>query len=210
MAIRKAPNSPRNAKYGAPASMSKPAARMRSSALRATRQAMNAAAPATSAGGFGPPVLNHRLFTCIVVPAPSGRSLMLAYVELVLPRRGLHRIEEPHRGRLRPRGHVRADARTVADQPQHFTGAHAVEQLLRLDDRARTGHAADVEHRVGHMRARLALLDVEAHGAARQLLGPENLVSGVPRPREKVVLRARTIRDEQQHLTAGEAVEQRL
>ena len=134
----------------------------------------------------------------------------LADMEQVFAGRAFPRIGQLQSGRLRPAAHVRPDARAVADELQHFALAHAVEQLLRLDDGAGAGGAANVEHGIGRDAPVLALADVVPGSALRQFLGLEDLDVGVLGPGEQVVPGPRAVGYQQHHLAREQLVEHSL
>src|ERR1035437_489676 len=127
--IRNISNSPRNAKYCGPGSMSYCSFRMRFSAFCATRQTMNAIALATCCILLDWPLLCQRLLM-------RKGWLLLADVEMILAARALVRGGELERFGFHPGVDVGGSAGAVADQLQHFSGLHRIEQLFRLDDRS--------------------------------------------------------------------------
>src|SRR5512145_3100215 len=142
--IRNVRNSVRNAKYCAPIAISNLALRVFLSALSAMRQITNDRVPAMSCGVFSRPGLNQWLLMRISL---AGR-LFLLDVELELAGGYLDLVDDVHMGHIGPADDIGADAGAVADQLEDLAGIPAVEQLLRLDDRAGAVHAADVEQHV--------------------------------------------------------------
>src|SRR3990172_5325746 len=110
--------------------------------------------------------------------ARSNFASALADMELVFAGRTFPGIGKLQAGRLYPAAYVRPDARTVADELQHFALAHAVEQFFRFENGAWTSGAANVEHGVGRDPPGLPLADVIGGPGLRQGLGSEDLDVG--------------------------------
>src|SRR5512140_2287067 len=116
--------------------MSKRALRMFASIARARRKAVKATTPASSSADRGRPPRCHWNLARMRAVRASG----LAQVELEHGGVALADGDDLHAGQPRPAEDVLAHADAIAHELQHLAPAHALEELLRLDDGAGAYH----------------------------------------------------------------------